>query len=156
MPIDDIRSRLTATSNRRVVREHIQLAGAGEPIEVGVAQASLAARAKILGILDGKASASAMTDAKVSSVVECVVDPETGERIFSARDRDLLLAQPAGDWFDRISDLAIRLMNGASDARCAAAGEGGLPCNAQLLPAARYCHACGAAAPSAIEAAKKN
>ena len=45
------------------------------------------------------------------AIIELTVDPETKALVFSDADRDLIEAQPAGGWVDKLGEVAQKLCN---------------------------------------------
>ena len=149
---DLLREKATSSRNARLSRVLVELDG--EPQTIGVLQPSLAQRRSLLSIVGDKADAANSTAAKLAAVIECAVDPESRERLFNAKDRDVLLEQPAADWLDKVADEVFRMMRGPST-NCAATKDE-KPCGGALVPGAPLCPWCGAEAPSPAEVARKN
>jgi len=51
------------------------------------------------------------TEMQIWSVIYCVFDPETGERVFEEDDYEALLAMPSGGFVDLAAKVAGNLMN---------------------------------------------
>jgi hypothetical protein len=58
-----------------------------------------------------KSSGSDMGLMQVLCVIECTYVPDTDEKVFAQTDLDTLLNTPAGGYVDRLSKVAMDLMN---------------------------------------------
>jgi len=127
--------------------------GDGERMKVGVLHPTMKQRRKFAEIgatgrkKDGGIDFAAATAMKHQSVIDCAVDVETREQIWTREDQEILESSPAGGWVDKISDRVMQLGRGAASA---------CECGEDLALDAKFCKACGAAVPTAGETAEKN
>lgn len=164
---DQLREKTLASTNRRIVKVDIDLAGNGELTTIGVRQPSLAVRRKLAMVTHEKANPNTATLQDVQAVIECACDPETGELLYTDHDRDQLLAQPS--WVDVVAHEAGQMMStGPTGPACKQIlkDEDGLDvkdangqpkvCGYVPRPDFIYCPRCGTKLPGALEVAKGN
>lgn len=100
---------------------------AGVPLVVEVREPSIAARG---AILKASKAASGKTDdidiaaLQLEAVVACTFVPGTQQPVFEAGDRQALLNQPPGGYFDELAAVALRLMNVESEKAAEKNSEG--------------------------------
>lgn len=132
---DDLRAKLLASRNTRMETVSVDLAG--ESCEVGVLQPSLAVRKRLLEKLKGHESdIGFVTQSKIQAILECVVDPDTRQRLFTKEDMPGLEAQSL-EWIDLLSDKVFAQLFPKNALVCA--------CGSGLKPVDKFCAQCGLA-----------
>lgn len=79
-----------------------------------VRKPSVRERATILkaaGIVAGKASSAEIDKLQAMAVINCVYDPETGERVFTDADLNALLDAESGSYVDVLGEHALHFLN---------------------------------------------
>lgn len=127
--------------------------GSGERHRVGVLHPTMKQRQKFAEIAntgrkkDGMVDLGSVSASKRVSVIDCCVDPETREHLWSQADGSIFDEAPAGGWVDKLAQRVMSLGSGAAqDCEC------GMP----LDPGWKHCPDCGAKVPTAAEVAEKN
>ena len=154
--LDELRSALLGR-NARI--EELEVSVNGSKQKIHVRQATMESQGKLLAKLQRAAKSEdpeALNAAKISFVIECAVDPSTGQPIFNDRDLACLKTQPCAGWIDEVYELASQLMRSSPRKTCQAEKEPGKVCGCELVLGAPFCPWCGADVPSAAEVAEKN
>ncbi len=86
----------------------------GEKFEVR--QPTVATRSEILSksgmsVTDAKGNEVNFGNAQIAAVIFCTYVPGTDDRVFEEEDVPMLRQQPAGSFVDKLSRVAMRLMN---------------------------------------------
>lgn len=139
------------TSSRMGRMEIVKLKNRdGEEISVGVVQGSLELKQAIGGVLAKGSKNQGEQDKQIRSrvVIECAVNPETGERLFDECDQEALTTLPCG-WVNQISEIAIKMLSPPTAAKCE-------KCGTDVALGARFCASCGEKLPGPLEVATKN
>lgn len=127
--------------------------GDGVRHRVGVLHPTMKQRQKFAEIAntgrkkDGTPDLGAIGASKRASVIDCCVDPETREALWSQGDGEIFDQAPAGGWVDRLAQRVMSLGSGAAQT---------CECGAPLDQSWKHCPDCGAKVPSPVEVAEKN
>ena len=109
MSIKDIRSATLGAQNK-FKTEDVEHNG----IKVKVQQLSYINRKELLD----KCNSGDQLDTlkmQVYAVIYTVVDPETGERVFSDDDYETMIKQPSGGYVDTFSKVALKVLGWSDD-----------------------------------------
>lgn len=122
MSRDAIRARMFASRNIKTKVVTVELDG--QPTEVEVSQPTIAQRRKLIEVgclkngADGRVQADFIPSLamKRQAAVFCARDPETHLPLIDEKtDKELLDAQGAGGWVDKLGDVALALMGQSDD-----------------------------------------
>lgn len=105
---DQIRA-ATVGANKRFKSKILNVEGQ----DVEVRQPNVKARAAILKAAKASSGAEKLElgELQVEAIIRCCFEPGTDIPVFEAGDRDGLMAQPAGGWFDALAEAAVELLN---------------------------------------------
>lgn len=111
MSKDALRAKLFSSRNQH--KKLIEIEADGEKVQIEIRQPSIAVRTKVgmLSKVDMKGQAAdleAMEQGRLLAVMECCFDPETGDKLFDARDKDSLFKQ--AKWYDRVANECLGIL----------------------------------------------
>ena len=94
-----------------------------DDVEVAVVSMSAGQRAQIFDAMQANDGNMPLELFWRVSLISCVLDPDSGERVFSEDDADWLLAEKSADVIQRISEVCLQV-SGMTDDAIDTAGKG--------------------------------
>lgn len=81
-------------------------------VSIEIRQPTVAQRARVMKAgADANGNIENIADMQIAAVTEVCYHPGTGKRIFEATDHEVLSLLPTAIWFDKVAEIAMKLLN---------------------------------------------